>query len=168
MKYFTPELYLRANSSDDDVADRADEEWEQSIKKYQHYIDSLSNEMPPRVKKLAKTIWLHDAQLRLLAIGQDVLKSGSRLQSPLTIATLTLQQGETSVNLVYMLWDRVTQTNPRQGHPWSAVGACWLYDEIELVRPHPNRFHHRILLSDGSILDIPFYDVNVPVLPGFD
>jgi len=34
MKFFTPELYIRCNSTDDAEADRADEDWEKAIRDY--------------------------------------------------------------------------------------------------------------------------------------
>jgi len=34
MRFFTPDLYLRFNSDDDDIADGADAEWQTVVKDY--------------------------------------------------------------------------------------------------------------------------------------
>lgn len=161
MSYFTPELYLQFNSTDNVEADRADEAWEDAIKKYRSYLRKHSNEMPPRVKKFADTVCLHDAEL--LEIKDGVSESDFWLQSPPIVAILTLKQNSDTVTLNYMLWDRVIQSEPRNGWPWSEARSCWLYDEIKLKSRRPNLFHHRILLSDGRIILIPFFDLQIEI-----
>src|SRR5271165_3957990 len=38
MKFFTPELFIKFNSPDDVVADRADEDWEAAIREYRSHL----------------------------------------------------------------------------------------------------------------------------------
>jgi hypothetical protein len=42
MKFFTPELYIRYNSKEDAEADRADEDWEKSIRNYKSHLETLT------------------------------------------------------------------------------------------------------------------------------
>ena len=60
MRFFTPDLYLRFNSGDDEIADQANDEWEKAIDSYQTYLKNLN--LPESVKKLTE-INLHDAEL---------------------------------------------------------------------------------------------------------
>jgi len=48
MHYFTPELYLRYNSEEDDVADAADAEWEAALKGYRAHLDVLAGRLTAR------------------------------------------------------------------------------------------------------------------------
>ena len=62
--------------------------------------------------------------------------------------------------LIYCLSDGV-QTRSYREWPFSKEGEHWLYDELELIdserRPmFPGGFVHRILLSSGVELEIPF------------
>ena len=56
MKFFTPELFIRFNSTDDEKADRADEDWEAAIGAYRHHLDCLREQMPSQVNKLAASL----------------------------------------------------------------------------------------------------------------
>src|SRR5438046_1740046 len=69
MRFFTPELYARFNSSDDDVADRANEAWEKALQEYQRHLDAIRDQMPSQVRTVAD-LNLHDAEL--LGFEQDV------------------------------------------------------------------------------------------------
>ena len=53
MKFFTPELFIKFNSPDDVVADRADEDWEAAIREYRSHLEGLRDQMPSQVKELA-------------------------------------------------------------------------------------------------------------------
>ena len=54
MKFFTPELYIRCNSTDDVDTDRADEEWEKALRDYKKHLVKHSKDMNDRVKDLAE------------------------------------------------------------------------------------------------------------------
>jgi hypothetical protein len=41
MKYFTPELYAKINSQDDDLADQADAEWESALRRYRCHFNKI-------------------------------------------------------------------------------------------------------------------------------
>src|SRR5437667_11946449 len=69
MRFFTPELYARFNSSDDDVADRANEAWEKALQEYQRHLDAIRDQMPSQVRTVAGLNY-HDAEL--IGLEQDV------------------------------------------------------------------------------------------------
>lgn len=159
MRFFTPELYRLFNSADDEEANRADELWEQAIQEYQKHLDSLRDRLPTPVRKLSD-LNFHDAEI----LGgeeqhQSTLFGPEKYWSvPAWTMTwiLTLRQGEIIHTLIYSLWDEVREYSGEADWPFSKSRRHWLYDELDV---HPDRFGmflHRILWSDGSILEIPF------------
>lgn len=73
-------------------------------------------------------------------------------------AIVTLKQGQAILSLVYILWDQVrTQASP-EDWPFSRENKHWLYDEIDSAGTG-TRFRHRILFSDGVVVEIPFLTV---------
>jgi hypothetical protein len=163
MKFFTPELYLRYNSPDDAEADRADEEWEARIREYKAYLHDHAGEMNDRVRVLAESLSLHDAEL--LSLQEDVPAETlpAIFPFPVPVATLSLRNAGTITNIFYLLWSEVDQSGPLREWPFSKLRTHWLYDEIEFDRrqPYPPLYWHRILLSDGRVVSIPFFDVVV-------
>jgi hypothetical protein len=147
MQFFTPELYMRFNSSDDDVANEADEEWENALLKYRKHLDAIRARMSSHVSKLAG-LCLHDALL--LAFEQ--------VEEPL-IAILSVEMDGMIVSLIYHLSDRVRVHQPIKDWSFSKLRVHWLYDEIDTASGKHTSFMHRILLSDGRVLEIPFTSV---------
>ena len=72
---------------------------------------------------------------------------------------LSLRQNEKILSLFYLLSERIRQHAPRQNWPFSKRRLHWLYDEIDTDINQPGMFLHRILLSDGRVLEIPFMSV---------
>jgi len=160
MKFFTPELYIRYNSTDDAEADRADEDWEKAIRDYKNHLTKHSKDMNDRVKDLAEMLCLHDAEL--LSIQEDVPSSYTPpLFFPFPVATISLKDNGNITNLVYFLWSEIGQSRPEEEWPFSKLRTHWLYDELDVERhpPYFPRYWHRILLSDGRVISIPFFDV---------
>jgi hypothetical protein len=166
MKYFTPELYLLYNSSDDDEANHADEAWEVAIRSYHADLDSIRALMSPRVAELAGAPALHDAEL--LTLRADFPGSEEAKLSLPMAATISLRQDGQIIHLDYLLWDEVVQAPPLATWPFSPARVHWLYDEVSFEAEasgsgsgsNPtHRFWHRILLSDGRSIAIPFVDV---------
>src|SRR5438874_13783984 len=54
MRFFTPELYLKFNSSNDGEADQADEAWEAAIRAYRHHLKGVRDKMPSQVVRLSE------------------------------------------------------------------------------------------------------------------
>jgi hypothetical protein len=62
MLFFTPELYRRFNSQDDEIALAADAEWEAAIVRYRQHLASLYEKMPSQVMEVSK-LCLHDGEM---------------------------------------------------------------------------------------------------------
>ena len=165
MKFFTPELYLRFNSPDDQVADRANEDWESAIRAYRSHLDRLADQMPAQVKKLAN-LDLHDAEFLADEETSEPLLSLPFEPFPLWFGfILAVKQGDEIVYLTFVLWDRIRRHEPEASWPFSKQRTHWLYDEIDADTDHPGRFLHRVLLSDGVVIEIPFVSALVHRMP---
>lgn len=165
LKFFKPSLYLRYNSEDDAIADRADAEWERAIRAYKKQLSTISDQMNERVRFVAESLSLHDAQLFSF---QPEIPVQPWFQPPYCrgAATISLRSEGTIIHLFYVLWDQVGESTPPKGWPFSPLGVHWLYDEVDRAEaPWPSLFWHRILLSDGRVLSIPFTDVIVESFP---
>jgi hypothetical protein len=159
---FKPSLYLRYDSPIDAVADRADHDWERTIRAYQKHLERFSKGMNERVRDLAERLCLHDAEL-LSFQEEDVSARPSNEPSFYPgVATLSLKSEGKIVSLIYLLGDEVEESPPPKVWPFSNSRTHWLYDEIDLVDLGKHRlYRHRILLSDGRVISIAFYDVVV-------
>ncbi len=163
MRFFTPELYARFNSSNDDEADQTNEDWESALLEYQKHLDDNKDHMPAQVKQLTE-LNLHDAEL--LACDQAValqglLETGSveSLPCQLAIAVVSVKQDGRFVSLIYTLSGRLHEDPAPKNWSFSKFRTHWLYDEVDVVPEQPGRFLHRVLLSDGRIIQIPFVSV---------
>jgi hypothetical protein len=162
MRFFTPELYIQFNSPDDEAADRANEAWEKALHDYRGHLDTIRHRMPSQVRKVAE-LCLHDAEL--LGFEQE-LQSAFPFPEPFwptpfwsAAAILSLKQDRTVRCLVYMLWDRIREYPAQEDWPFSKARKYWLYDEVDVETDRRGLFLHRILFSDGSIVEIPFVTV---------
>ena len=159
MRFFTPELYLRFNSADEQEADEANEAWEEAVASYQKHLERLREQMPEEVKKLADSCF-HDFILLAYDPRRTVLdkaKQGS-LPSGDTLVILSIEQESRVVSLYYVLGDHIRAASVPAKWPFSTDHVHWLYDEID-VEPQAAGFVHRILFSDGRTLEIPFVSV---------
>lgn len=153
MRYFTPELYRRYNSSNDATANRADEEWEAAIESYGEYLNSIRERLPKRVAWLAE-MNLHDAELL------DVGRRGE-LPTLMSVAVLPLRSDDRITILLYRQTQEPSVVVSPTSWPFSKEPLHWLYDEIALVCDAPLTFQHSILVSDGRVLQIQFNDLVV-------
>lgn len=167
MRFFTPDLFIRFNSADDEEADRADEEWEAAIAAYRQHLESIRDQMPSHVGKLA-TLNLHDAEL--LDAEQPTEAATTPGLSKLFggwsgLAEMSVRQGNDIFSLVYAVWDGIRRHQPQGPWPFSAQRKHWLYDEVDVASGRPGAFVHRILWSDGTVLEIPFVLILVHSFP---
>jgi hypothetical protein len=159
MRFFSPELCIRFNSSDDEVSDLANEEWEKALQDYKHHLDSIRQRMPSQVRSVAE-LCLHDAEV----LGfQKELHSAFPFPEPFgpgpfwsVVAIVSLKPERTIRSLFYILWDRVREYPAKDDWHFSKLRKHWLYDEVDVAADDRRLFLHRILLSDGSIIEIPF------------
>src|SRR5262249_60808112 len=100
MKFFKPGLYLRYNSPDDDVAGRGDREWERAIQAYRKHLQTFASKMNDRVKELAESLRLHDAELLSIQVDSS---PGRAPRPPLLpgVATVSVKRAGTIVDLFY-------------------------------------------------------------------
>lgn len=159
MRFFTPDLVVRFNSDDDGAADAADAEWEAAVKRYRDYLRLLRPRMPSAVQKLIN-LNLHDADL--LAVEQAIEPVSPFPDEPswAAVAILSVNVRGTVHSLLYALWDRLREHPAPADWPFSHERCHWLYDEIDAAGDR-RAFWHRILLSDGRILEVPFTSVVV-------
>jgi len=159
LKYFTRELYAKCNSTDEEVVDRAEAEWEKAIKDYRGHLRQLQPKLP-RGARLFEKISLHDAELidepRASASGQwgRIAVAGGMVFDKSTIHLLR-----------YELTDRIRRVRHKVAWPFSRKQVQWLYDEIDISGELGGCFVHRILFSDGSIALMPFKDVHIQAWP---
>ena len=162
MRFFTPELYLQFNSSVDATADRANDAWEKSLQEYQRHLDAIRPTMPSQIKKISE-LCLHDAEL--LGFEQEMQSflpfTETLWPGPLcsSVAVVSLEHEGKLHSLIYMLWDRVGEYPAQGDWPFSTLRKHWLYDEVDVSPDHRGMFLHRILFSDGSVVEIPFMSV---------
>ncbi|HEV3025738.1 MAG TPA: hypothetical protein VGX76_24865 [Pirellulales bacterium] len=156
MKYCTPQRYVDFNSDDDEVADRADQQWERALADYRNHLKRISGQLNEKVREFAKASSLHDAPY--LGLTKISLPSAAG-----DLAILAVERAEQVVLLVYMLADEPLVERPLEAAVFSNQAVHWLYDEIDIS---PNgTFSHRILLSDGRIVSLRFVDFDEIVLP---
>ena len=161
MKFFTPELYLRYNSPDDAVADRADQEWEEAIRAYREQLKYFLSMMDERVKGLVQGQCLHDAEV--LSLEENVADLPLSLPFKTSVTIISLRIDKKIIDIIYLTWAGIRETAAPRGWPFSKLRPHWLYEEIDF-EPGPApipRFWHRILWSDGRVTSIPFFDVIV-------
>jgi hypothetical protein len=147
MKYYTPELLERCNSSDLDQAYAASQEWEAGIDHYEESLSSWRHRAPEGVRRLLDEFDGHDGLfLGQALLGRDILR-------------LVIEVDQVLWKLSYqLLADPKIASPPRTGNLWSQGPVlAWLYDELTCLSA--GRFQHEILRSDGSILRIEFSDV---------
>lgn len=166
MHYFTPELYVRFNSPDDKVADEAYQEWERVAEQYAQHLKSFRDRLPSQIQRLTE-LSLHDAVIlsrveQVQPGGPHFFRDFPPFMVPVWYATaiVTVKEEETIRSLIYCLWDNVRHRSYQEGWPFSSEGEHWLYDEVELLpierRMGEGGYLHRILLSSGIELEIPF------------
>jgi hypothetical protein len=159
MKFFSRSLYAQFNSSDPTLADEADEQWELAVAEYKRHLRQLSKVLPESAKKLSK-ICLHDAEL----INQKKMDP-FLVRLPNVAFVGVVQRVNDDTWLAYLIWyslfDAIHTTSVPVYTPFSKSNVHWLYDEVDWSEAGKNRFIHRILLSDGRVIVIPFTNVGI-------
>src|SRR5262249_27203350 len=85
------------------------------------------------------------------------------------VAIISVQHQGEILSLIYSLWDRMRVTQAPEGWRFSKRREHWLYDEVDVASERRGGpFIHRILLSTGIALEIPFPSVALQrfALPG--
>lgn len=152
MKYFTPELYLRFDSTNRRDAMKAHGEWEDAIDAYRKHLDEIGGQMTADVRRLAQTLCLHDAEY----LGMGLLPT---LDSGKPLAVLLTRQNTSRVFLVYLLVELpVTKTFSGEW-PYSTEQIHWLYDEFDVDETGVQQ--HDVMLSNGKIVTLRFHEMQI-------
>ena len=61
MKFFTPQLMERFGSSDPEIADQADAQWEQAGDRYDAYLTQIEPDLREAIRHVQDNFSLHDA-----------------------------------------------------------------------------------------------------------
>ena len=153
MKYFTPDLLARFGSRDDEIADAANDEWEQLSKRYCEHLKTIYPDLPSSARALADGPPLHDA--RVVDIGVD--DQFHRL------AVHLVPEGAPNkrIHVEYHLAGvpvLVEHSEDRNEH----APLEWLYDEFDLLPGTGSPvWTHSILFTRGLELQAPFTEMVV-------
>jgi hypothetical protein len=149
MKYFTPELFLRGNSPDENTVQGVEEAWERAVGQYHRRLRKIGVGFPKGWHEFrGQHIRLHDAQV--LSIAQEagafvfVVQPECRPQT-IVLLTFTLD-GEPSI-------DRAALPGRE-----SRAAVTWLYEEFDIDRGGRCRFE--VLLSNGWDVMLYFRDLH--------
>ncbi len=163
MRFFSPELYLRFNAADEVEADAADAAWESAISDYRSHLEGIRSRMSSQVWKLAN-LCMHDAEL----LGfEEVVEPANSLPVEVfgtfpfwsAMGVVSVRREDEILSIIYVLSDRVREQSPAPDWPFSKQRVHWLYDEVDMLTGDRGIFVHRVLLSDGRVLEIPFMSV---------
>jgi hypothetical protein len=148
MKYFTPDLIQRGDSLDDDVADAAEEEWEQALVRYGRRWRKVRAALPKTVRQFhdEDRVCLQSAQLLSMGRQGDALVMVLEPEPPaqtVVILTFTLD-GEPVID---------PQALPgREGRTF----VTWMHEEWDLDRQ--SRFCFEVLFTNGWSVKLRFRD----------
>jgi hypothetical protein len=163
MRYFTPELFVRGNSADDDVVDQVEEEWEQATRRYRRHYKRIEPHLPESLRRFCAEQCLHDADVFAPALvsavpyGREVVIVAQQINTvlPETVNTLAI--------LTYTVTADPVVEVPVTSNVFNKTQPIWLYDEVDLVEP--GVFTHAILISDGRVVKLRFREFRYLVAP---
>lgn len=150
MKYFTPELFIALNSSDEEAARVAALRWDKAVIAYDKHLRSIRRKMPAPVRKLSK-LYLHDGEL----LEFEIVSPNGRKP----VAHLVVRQQEEIFFLSYFLLAKPTIEKPMRHSIFSPRAVHWLYDEIECKGVVD--LTHDILFSDGKVFHLHFEHMSI-------
>ncbi len=154
MKYFTPELLERLASSNDAVADAADQEWERALVRARRRWHKIRTAFPEAVQRFEEQrVCLHDARVLSMARQDDTFVAILHRQPP----------GQEIVLLIFTLdEDPVIEPDVVPGHG-DGHTITWLYEEWDLDRR--GRCWFEVLLSNAWSVRLRFRDFRFLILP---
>ncbi len=149
MRYFTPELIARLNSTDDAVVNAAEAEWDRRLEAYEEELRRIEPDLAEHIREF-NNLLLHDARVESLARRDEQLIMVLRKDIPprdLVILTYTLA-GEPVID---------TEALPRETR--SEVME-FDYDEFGVLHEGGQTLYiQSILFSNGWEVRLSFHDV---------
>jgi hypothetical protein len=161
VKYFTPELIVRGQSTDEPTLNEVEHLWDEAGARYAAYPDAIRPDFPPGLRQMEESYYLHDAAVRGM---------GQRDRS----FVIVLQLDTPPYALLTFTYDLVAEPviDPAAlpaGLFAAGPGVEWQYDEIERLPGEPATWSQSILLGNGWEVQLRFRDVAVqeaqPLLP---
>jgi hypothetical protein len=164
MKYFTPELYARGQSQDDDVLDEVEQRWEEASERYVAYLRSVEGALPPGIRHIHDSYYLHDSVI--LSMGRQ----GDRF---VMVLQLDVPPHDRLSDLLVFTYELAGEpVIDREALPPELrcpVQVEWMYDEVEMAPGGAAGWVQSILLSNGWEVRLPLRDVHVqqlrPLIP---
>ncbi len=150
MKYFTPELIARLGSTDEDVADAADAEWDEIHERYVQHLQEIRSRMPEHQRQV-EDLLLHDADVWSMARQADKFIVVLRKNIP----------PRELVILTYTLTAEPVIDTEALAEPDRSPVMQFLYNELDLVQESdPPVYSESILFSNGWEIQLRFRDVH--------
>jgi hypothetical protein len=146
MKYFTPELLEQLNSRNTDQMLAAMADWDQNESRYEKRLHSIVHALPDSAVRLVEEHCFHDAQVVTISYN-DQKKLSIVLRSKDILHILTFE-----------LTGKPILREPEKVPAFASEGLLWLYEELD---QHRKGALLRLLLSNGSELEIPFLNAGV-------
>ena len=148
MKYFTPARYgALQDFSRDATMNAADAVWEEAGNQYAEYYRSIEPQLPPGIRGLQSTYYLHDA------VVSSMGRKGSHF-------AIVLQLDTPPNDLLVFDYELIgepfldREALPPQHRSEGPVE--WMHDEVELTATDPTTCLHSILFSNGWELRLGF------------
>jgi hypothetical protein len=149
MTFFTPELYVRYQSENEEILRDAEQQWDAAVQRYDEQLRALLVQAPEG-EGLFENSHLHDAAI--LALGQEADRFRLVLQLDLPYRTLIL---------TYEILESPNVNRMALPPKYRSSHVSWLYDKVELVGSDPVVCDHFILLSNGWEVRLRFRDLQI-------
>jgi hypothetical protein len=183
MKYYTPELIVMGQSTDEDILDRQDRLWGEASEGYSQYLAQVRSSFPKGVRRLFSRYYLHDAVIHRIGQKDKFFLIELQLDTPprsfLTFRYRLLRPAEVNKEALppagrskgaAVLWRYAEiEQQFRDDLLQSPCASTWVKDEwLTQAEEFDGKagskwpfWAHRILLSNGWELTVCFYDVDV-------
>lgn len=152
MKYFTPDLYLQFGAKARRDVLKAHDAWEDATESYKQHLERIGPKLTANARRVAETLCLHDADY----LGMAVLPTPDTHKS---LAVLLTRQDPAQMFLVYYLAEEPLIQAAEREWPYSKQQVHWLYDEFDVSDDGLQQ--HEILLSNGHVTKLRFYEMQV-------
>jgi hypothetical protein len=153
MTYFTPEFLALGLTNDDDQLNEQEQLWDEAGERYVAYLDSVRPHMPPGLRHLDQSYYLHDALIQGMGQEGRLFVIVATLDTPpRSLLLFRYDLVEEPVILPDALPAGLRTTGPI---------VDWQYDEIEMVPGNTPTWNQSILFNNGWEVRLHFRDVQV-------
>ncbi len=153
MKHFTRELIESGRSQDRATLNRQEELWDEACDRYFSQLDTLKSDMPPGLKQLVDSYYLHDAIVQSMGQKGDAFLIVLQLDTP---------PGPLLAFTYRLVREPIVEKEALPAHLRSRGEIVeWQYDEIERVPGEPVTWSQSILFSNGWEVTLHFSDLAV-------